>query len=275
MSRMSRLGEWAKENQLLSSAAIVASALIIVLVPLWCSTQGGDPPPSTTTQTTTVPPQDETADAGEAPESEETTTTTSSLPPEPEDAGTTTTTVLQEEPENQEALDAYKFDVELGGCAGVSGSDQWCFYGGHATSYVAWRLNEVNFASTDEFFHNRYLMDVSDRWGHATEWDDAARRLGITVDGHPVPGSVAQWESGTGTTYGFVAYVEEVHYDSDGDVSSVVLSYMNTDREAVTTVPDTWTLEEEGFCSRTECDLDLEWPHSFIHIKDLDSSSAS
>ncbi len=116
---------------------------------------------------------------------------------------------------------------------------------GMPTSFVAWRLNAVNFAGADELFHNRYRIGTQDKWGDPADWDDAARALGITVDQHPAQGAVAQRERGSNTAYGSVAYVEEVHHDSTGDISFVVLSYMNADGLAVSTDPATWTLEEE------------------------------
>lgn len=240
---MKRIGEWVKDHGVIS-ALILASGGVLGA---WIVARDDDPPPATDGQATAAP-QNESAGAPDPPGSRE-TTEASSTPQDFEDEGTTTTAAApRETAEDQGILGDYKNDVELGGCESVSGSDQWCFFAGHATSYVAWRLNTINFADADEFFHNRYRTAVPHKWGNATDWDNAAITLGITVDQHPVVGAVAQWERGAGTTYGFVAYVEAVRYDSAGDASSVVLSYMNTDRQAVTTDPSTWTLEEDVFC---------------------------
>ena len=287
---MSRIGEWAKEHRVVQATGVVLAAMITVLVPLWCVAQDDELPTPTGEQATTVPSQDGSAVAADPPETspsppqdlgDEGTTTTAAPPQDAaEDEGSesgASLTSTQKPPasSSQSALSAYENDVELGGCESVDGTDQWCFFAGHATSYVAWRLNTVNFVGADEFFHNRYLTDIPHKWGNATDWDFAASTLGITVDHNPAVGAVAQWERGGGTTYGFVAYVEEVNHDSIDDVTTVTLSYMNADGQAVTTDPDTWALEDNARCSPEQCDLDLGWPDNFIHIKELDPAPTS
>ena len=155
------------------------------------------------------------------------------------------------------------------GCYGVEGSDQWCFFAGQATSYVAWRLNTVNFGG-DDVFHNRYSDDQSDDqsvvWGHARNWDNAARQLGITVDDTPAVGAVAQSDGTWPGSYGLLGYVEHVNMDDTGSITSYVLSAMNLDSRAVGTEPSTWTLKPARTCAVDGC-----WPTTrFIHINDLD-----
>ena len=195
-----------------------------------------------------------------------TTTTT-----EPEPTTTTTWPVGPRDPLPPPIRDAYRDTVILNDCEGDLGSDQWCFFAGHATSYVAWRLNTVNFANPEEFTNHYRITDQItvdtglEFWGHARDWDHAARTLGFAVDKTPAAGSVAQWERIEGVIeYGFVAYVEAVNRDG-----SIILSYGNKDRKAVPTAKDTWTVEPAAECSPTDCDLDLGWPDHFIHIKDL------
>lgn len=122
--------------------------------------------------------------------------------------------------------------------------DQWNFYQGQCTSGVAWKLNAVNGVA----FTN-YYKGV--RWGNAANWDDAARSVGIPVNGTPARGAVAQWNARN-----HVAWVEKVN--SDG---SIVIWEMNYDlHNGVRTV----TLRP-GTSS---------FPDNFIHIKDLPSATA-
>ncbi|SEP47810.1 CHAP domain-containing protein [Amycolatopsis saalfeldensis] len=78
--------------------------------------------------------------------------------------------------------------------------DRWAFYRGQCTSFVAWRLEQ-----TLGYFHNfQWHNGIPGHWGNAVDWDDNARKLGYRVDRVPVPGAVAQWESG------HVAYISAV-----------------------------------------------------------------
>lgn len=74
---------------------------------------------------------------------------------------------------------------------------------GQCTSFVAWRLNNVNGVA----FHNWY---GGVNFGNANSWASAAQRIGIRVDGTPRRGSVAWSPAGT---YGHVAWVAAVHGD--------------------------------------------------------------
>ena len=86
--------------------------------------------------------------------------------------------------------------------------DEWGFYKATCTSFVAWRLiytNGVAFSCGYGGVH----------WGNSNEWDDAARLLGIDVDGVPAVGAVAQTDDGT--DLGHVAWVAAV----DGDLVTI------------------------------------------------------
>ena len=95
----------------------------------------------------------------------------------------------------------------------MEGYDPWNFVYRNCTSFVAWRLNNVNGVA----FHNWY---GGVRWGNASDWGNVARGLGIVVDSNPAVGSVA-WNS-----FGHVAWVaavgngtvtiEEYNWDGDG-----------------------------------------------------------
>lgn len=116
-------------------------------------------------------------------------------------------------------------------------ADQWRFYQGQCTSYVAWKLNEREVP-----FNNSY---GGTHWGDASNWGAAARSAGIAVDSTPGVGSVA-WYS-----RGHVAYVDQVL--SDG---SVVMSDMNADNH-------------NGFRgSVTAHSGGANWPTAFIHVSD-------
>ncbi|WP_371500421.1 peptidase inhibitor family I36 protein [Kitasatospora sp. NBC_00374] len=53
-------------------------------------------------------------------------------------------------------------------------------------------------------------------WGNANTWDDAARRVGVTVDTTPTVGAIAV--NDTHGDYGHVAYVNAVYSDGSFDV---------------------------------------------------------
>ena len=166
-------------------------------------------------------------------------------------------------------LGDYLSDLQLDGCWGAPDSDQWCFYGGYGTSYVAWRLNEVNFKGTYTF-HNSYIASP---WGHSGDWDDAARSVGIRVSGTPTSGSVAQWERRPGQRpYGYAAYVEDVEY-RNGQVSAIIISDLNSDRQAPGD-SRTWRLRPDVRCTKTAC-APHGWPDNFIHISDRGVESTS
>ncbi|MGK4578528.1 CHAP domain-containing protein [Kitasatospora sp. HPMI-4] len=53
-------------------------------------------------------------------------------------------------------------------------------------------------------------------WGNANTWDDAARRVGVTVNTTPTVGAIAV--NDVHGTYGHVAYVNAVYSDGSFDV---------------------------------------------------------
>ncbi|MCE7004303.1 CHAP domain-containing protein [Kibdelosporangium philippinense] len=87
--------------------------------------------------------------------------------------------------------------------------DRWFMYSGQCTSWVAWRMEQVN-----GYFHNNgWRNGISGHWGDAHEWNDNAVRLGYRVDRTPRVGAIAQWERGAGgaSGWGHVAYISAVN----------------------------------------------------------------
>ena len=84
--------------------------------------------------------------------------------------------------------------------------DEWNFAHRQCTSFVSWRLNQVNGVP----FDNQYGGLV--RWGNAGEWGDSARSLGIKVDKIPAAGAIAYSAPGTNGSgsAGHVAWVAKV-----------------------------------------------------------------
>jgi surface antigen len=116
-------------------------------------------------------------------------------------------------------------------------TDKWGFFEGQCTSWVAYRLNELNgFA-----FSNQYGGHGT--WGSAVNWGAHARQLGIAVNGTPARGSIAWYSSG------HVAYVDYVLSST-----SVVITEMNYDFD-------------NGFKVHT-ITTSSGWPTDFIHIHD-------
>jgi surface antigen len=120
---------------------------------------------------------------------------------------------------------------------GACVADNLFFYQGQCTSWVAYRLSELNMTSFTDYFGGRGL------WGDAVSWGRHARKLGITVNSVPATGSVAWYRSG------HVAYVEKVN-----SPTSVVISEMNYDAD-------------NGF-RVTTITTSSGWPTGFIHIAD-------
>ncbi|KAH6975807.1 CHAP domain-containing protein [Ilyonectria destructans] len=82
--------------------------------------------------------------------------------------------------------------------------DKWSYFKCQCTSFVAWRINE----RLGIKFHNYYK---GPNWGNAKTWDEAARKVGVTVNNNPVPGCIAQTNVGK---FGHVAWVAKVSGDS-------------------------------------------------------------
>ncbi|HEX8753210.1 MAG TPA: CHAP domain-containing protein [Solirubrobacterales bacterium] len=114
--------------------------------------------------------------------------------------------------------------------------DAWRFYQGQCTSWVAYRLNQLNQIGFTDYYGGH-------QWGDAASWGSVAVSEGIAVNGTPALGSVAWYASG------HVAYVEEVK-----SPTAVVISEMNYDYE-------------NGFRVRT-ITTSSGWPSGFIHIHD-------
>ena len=119
--------------------------------------------------------------------------------------------------------------------------DAWKFYQGQCTSWVAYRLNQLNGIAFNDSYRGQH-------WGDATNWGTAARNLKIAVDGTPTVGSVAWYAGRSGDDDGHVAYVEQVN-----SPTSVVISEMNYDFA-------------NGFRIRTITAGGGSWPTGFIHL---------
>lgn len=121
--------------------------------------------------------------------------------------------------------------------------DPWNFYNRECTSFVAWRLN--NDARLP--FHNYYL---GPHWGDASHWRTAALDAGVTVDLHPVPGSVAWWAAGSaGSSRGHVAWVKSV------TSTGIVIEEYNY-------------LSRGHYDQRTIASTQSVYPTGFIHLGD-------
>jgi CHAP domain len=118
--------------------------------------------------------------------------------------------------------------------------DNLYFYRGQCTSWVAYRLSELNAIAFTDYFGGMGL------WGDAAAWGRHARKLKIAVNSTPAVGSVAWYASG------HVAYVEKV-----SSPISVVISEMNYDTD-------------NGFRLRAITTAS-GWPTRFIHIADRSS----
>jgi len=127
---------------------------------------------------------------------------------------------------------------------GACDADKWAFYKGQCTSWVAYRLNQLNHVA----FTNSY--GGKGRWGNAVNWAPQARRLKIAVNGTPAVGSIAWYGSTKAAPDGHVAYVERVN-----SPTSIVMSEMNYD-------------SDNGFWVHTITKATGDWPSSFIHLAD-------
>ena len=147
---------------------------------------------------------------------------------------------------------------------GTGDIDPWAFFGGECTSYVAFRLNQDQ---TNVRFHNQYLTPGypnfwTPKWGHAIDWANRAREVGIAVDIYPSPGSVAYWDSHGSNTAGYLghlAYVEQVNPDG-----SIVISDMNW--KSSCQVRENITLQR-GLVGPDS----MQWPDKFIHLEARDN----
>lgn len=129
------------------------------------------------------------------------------------------------------ATDAYPYRTST-----TNDHDAWGFTQRQCVSYVAWRLAEAG----------RPVSNDRDGWGSASNWDDTARQLGVSVNGTPAVGAVAQWDAdetssvwvgdGVGSfsagSYGHVAFVTAVY--RDGSVQ--VAQYNATGNKAFSTM---------------------------------------
>jgi surface antigen len=116
-------------------------------------------------------------------------------------------------------------------------ADKWLFYQGQCTSWVSYRVAQMNGIAFSNYYGGM------GRWGNAADWKARADSLGITTNGTPAVGAVAWYSSN------HVAYVEAVN-----SPTSVVISEMNYDLH-------------NGFRVRT-ITTSGGWPTGFIHVHD-------
>lgn len=148
------------------------------------------------------------------------------------------------------AYDNYGYPYNTtSGCVETCHEDPWYFCKNNCTSYVAYVLNEVHGIP----FNNSYR---GASWSHGKTWDDAARSAGISFDKYPLPGDVAQWNNLS--SYGHVAWVEKVIFNSNGNVTGIKISEYNYDPACQLSVR-----------SKNETTISVgssSYPNYFIHI---------
>ena len=125
----------------------------------------------------------------------------------------------------------------------VCAPDKWGFYQGQSTSWVAYRLNELNGVAFISIYG-------SQQWGDASYWATAAGNLNIELSQAPALGSVAWWPDSRAHPGGLVGYVEEVN-----SPTSIIISEMNWDNG-------------NGFRLVTVTESGSDWPADFLHIAD-------
>lgn len=96
--------------------------------------------------------------------------------------------------------------------------DNWGMYNRECVSYAAWKV-----ASTGR------NMPYWGGFGNANQWDDNARRMGISVDANPRPGDIAVAHWGY---YGHVMYVESVNSNGTINISQYNWDFNGTYSEA-------------------------------------------
>jgi surface antigen len=122
-------------------------------------------------------------------------------------------------------------------------ADQWLFYRGQCTSWVAYQLNARDRVAFSNSFGGR------GRWGNAVHWRAQARKVGITVNGTPSAGAVAWYASTRPAPDGHVAFVARVR-----SPSSIVMSEMNYDAD-------------NGFWVHAITRTGGDWPTAFLHFR--------
>ena len=113
----------------------------------------------------------------------------------------------------------------------TNAADRWGFTQRQCVSFVAWRQAQAG----------RPLSNSAQRWGSASNWDEAAVRLGVRIGTRPVVGAIAHWNAGerspwwaygsatangtvTAGPYGHVGYVRSVNADGSAVVEQYNMS---------------------------------------------------
>jgi surface antigen len=115
--------------------------------------------------------------------------------------------------------------------------------GQNCTWYAYGRLKQLGYSST--------ALDTM--LGNAGTWDNTAGN-GATVSSIPQAPCIAVWEPGVGGagSVGHVAVVEQINYNSDGSIKSILISESN------------WL--EQQYDTRTIFRNDSHWPSEFILV---------
>lgn len=89
-------------------------------------------------------------------------------------------------PASAAVVDAYPYRADT-----TSSADAWGFTKRQCVSFVAWREAKAG----------RPMNNVTQRWGSALTWDDAAARMGYPISTRPVVGAIAQWNANEGSAW--------------------------------------------------------------------------
>lgn len=122
-----------------------------------------------------------------------------------------------------------------------NGEDQWAFYQGQCTSWVSYRVNQIDHPPSRFWNHYNGVQ-----WGNAKNWTTAAGNATprVNVDNTPTVGAVAWYGGGNS---GHVAFVEALRGDG-----GLVISEMNYG-------------SKNNFDFQTVT-KSYRWPDKFIHI---------
>jgi surface antigen len=123
----------------------------------------------------------------------------------------------------------YPHDNEPSCATGDCTPDPWGFFYRECTSFVAWKINDLD----PNIGFSNYMNNG--HWGNANHWDDNAKFLGYSVDSVPTVNSIAQWNGGLGhvafvvAVHGSDIEIEEYNLHYDGKYSTRVISANSPD----------------------------------------------
>lgn len=113
---------------------------------------------------------------------------------------------------------------------GYTGTDPYGVYKfGNRDSNLKWH-NCTAYAAFRLYMSNPYMPAIS-TFHDASNWaNDAVTLVGATLSMNPQVGDIAWWGSSSGLTYGHVAVVDSISYNSLGTVTSIKVSDDNAGR---------------------------------------------